>query len=90
MIYSSKLTYISYTGREINLFTCCGLILFRFKFKLSSFLSEVMSANQLKQKKTKFELRITLKQNIYTVEPRHNEPLYNEVFGITNNFVYPQ
>ena len=43
----------------------------------------------LKLKKTKFELRITLKQSIYTVEPRYNEPLYNEVFGITKNFVYP-
>ena len=25
----------------------------------------------------------------YTVEPRYNEPLYNEVLGITNDFLYP-
>ena len=25
----------------------------------------------------------------YTVEPRCNEPLYNEVLGITNDFLYP-
>ena len=24
----------------------------------------------------------------YTVEPRYNEPLYNEVLGITNNFLF--
>ena len=24
-----------------------------------------------------------------TVEPRYNEPLYNEVLGITNDFFYP-
>ena len=24
-----------------------------------------------------------------TVEPRCNEPLYNEVLGITNHFIYP-
>ena len=24
-----------------------------------------------------------------TVEPRYNEPLYNEVLGIANNFLYP-
>ena len=24
-----------------------------------------------------------------TVEPRFNEPLYNEVLGITNDFLYP-
>jgi len=24
-----------------------------------------------------------------TVEPRYNEPLYNEVLGITNDFLYP-
>ena len=23
------------------------------------------------------------------VEPRYNEPLYNEVLGITNDFLYP-
>ena len=62
MIYSSKLTYISYTGREINLFTCCGLILFRFKFKFSSFLSEVMSASQFETKENK----ISTKNNIET------------------------
>ena len=26
---------------------------------------------------------------IITVEPQYNEPLYNEVFSITNDFVYP-
>ena len=25
----------------------------------------------------------------YTVEPRYNEPLYNQVLGITNDFPYP-
>ena len=25
----------------------------------------------------------------YTVEPRYNETLYNEVLGITNDFLYP-
>ena len=24
-----------------------------------------------------------------TMEPRYNEPLYNEVLGITNDFLYP-
>ena len=24
---------------------------------------------------------------LYTMEPRYNEPLYNEVLGITNNFL---
>ena len=24
-----------------------------------------------------------------TVKPRYNEPLYNEVLGITNDFFYP-
>ena len=24
-----------------------------------------------------------------TVEPRYNEPLYNEVLGVTNDFLYP-
>ena len=23
------------------------------------------------------------------MEPRYNEPVYNEVFGITNDFLYP-
>ena len=27
---------------------------------------------------------------MYTVERRYNEPLYNEVFGITNDFLYPE
>ena len=26
---------------------------------------------------------------IYTVEPRFNKPLYNEVLSITNDFLYP-
>ena len=26
---------------------------------------------------------------IITVEPRYNEPLYNEVLGITNDILYP-
>ena len=25
----------------------------------------------------------------FTVEPWYNEPLFNEVFGITNDFLYP-
>ena len=30
-----------------------------------------------------------LLKNKTTVEPRYSEPLYNEVFGITNDFLYP-
>ena len=26
---------------------------------------------------------------VSTVEPQYNEPLYNEVLGITNDFLYP-
>ena len=26
---------------------------------------------------------------VCTAEPRYNEPLYNDVLGITNNFLYP-
>ena len=26
---------------------------------------------------------------LYAVEPRYNEPPYNKVLGITNNFLYP-
>ena len=26
---------------------------------------------------------------LYTVEPRYNEPLHNEVLSITNDFLYP-
>ena len=26
---------------------------------------------------------------VSTVEPRYNQPLYNEVLGITNGFLYP-
>ena len=26
---------------------------------------------------------------VYTVGLRSNEPLYNEVLGMTNNFIYP-
>ena len=63
--------------------------LFRFKFNLPSFLGEVMYASQFETKEDK----IGTKNNIetkYKEEPRYNEPLYNVVFGITNNFVYPQ
>ena len=31
----------------------------------------------------------SLKYLLSTVEPRYNEPLNNEVLGITNNFLYP-
>ena len=27
--------------------------------------------------------------SVGTVEPRYNEPLYNDVLGITNDFLYP-
>ena len=30
-----------------------------------------------------------LKKSTYTVEPRYNKRLYNEVLGITNDFLYP-
>ena len=28
-------------------------------------------------------------EKVSTVEPRYNDPLYNEVLSITNDFVYP-
>ena len=52
-------------------------------------MGEVMYASQFETKEDK----IGTKNNIetkYKEEPRYNEPLYNVVFGITNNFVYPQ
>ena len=48
-----------------------------------------MYASQFETKENK----IGTKNNIETKhkdEPRYNEPLYNVVFGITNNFVYRQ
>ena len=37
-----------------------------------------------------YKLKTTsLKYLLSTVEPRYNEPLYNEVLGITDNFLYP-
>ena len=40
---------------------------------------------------TKKELRVWERQgkNKCTVEPRFNEPLYNEVLGLTNDFLIP-
>lgn len=46
----------------MNLFTCCGLILFRIKFNFSSFLGEVMHASQFETKENK----IWAKNNIET------------------------
>ena len=28
-------------------------------------------------------------ENVNTVEPWYNEPLYSEVLGVTNDFLYP-
>ena len=73
----------------MNLFTCCGLILFRFKFNFSSFLGEVMYASQFETKENKIGTKNSIETK-HKEEPRYNEPVYNVVLGITNNFVYPQ
>ena len=37
-----------------------------------------------------YKLKTTsLKYLLSTVEPRYNEPLYNEVLGAKNDFLYP-
>ena len=31
---------------------------------------------------------MAVQKTLYTVKPRYNEPLCNEVLGVTNNFLY--